>query len=466
MTVGIPSRRSLPPDFGIIRSRTASGTNRPDRRSARSSARNMSSPRSVVMYLAVTPSTPAVRAPRLLRTRSHAARKKLGSVTSPNRSSNRRSPSSTAQRCSFVWIPSTRGHASTATGPGATIFTGDLPAFQSFHRDPAAALRHAPGFPRLGLIRRLRPAPPLPADDVPARPNGRDAPERFPRSPQNRSTGSAPSYTPAAIHEYAAVLPRGHPDRRIDTTRASQQPFSLPPGCAASRPRSARLEPMDALRGVRTLVPHVRLSVLLAGPRPSGSTGQSRRCQGRLPPSPASPGSGCPQLPPVAATARRWWSLTSTRFSSASWRTRTCIQNFAPSVVLEPHPEHVALTVDPDAERQIAGFALHRPAVTDLQHERVKEQHRVDVLQRPLLPGTDVVHHRIGHPADQVPADLDAVELAQMRARYPASTAHASRARGSSRRTPQTAAGACAQSSAQTNRRDPAAPESRPARAR
>ena len=104
--------------------------------------------------------------------RNKSARRKLGSVTSPNRSSNRRSPSSTAQRCSFVWIPSTRGHASTATDPGAPVFTGDLPAFQSFHRDPAVALRNAPSFPRFGLIRRLRPASTLPADDVPARPKG------------------------------------------------------------------------------------------------------------------------------------------------------------------------------------------------------------------------------------------------------------------------------------------------------
>jgi hypothetical protein len=183
------------------------------------------------MYLAVRPSTPAVRAPRFIRTRSQATRRKLGSVTSPNRSSNRRSPSSTAQRCSFVWIPSTRGHASRTLGHGAPVFTSDLPAFQSCHCEPAAALRHAPGFPRLGLIRRLRPDPTLSADDVPARPTlGRDAPERFPRSPRNRLTGSVPSYTPAAIHEYAADIPRGHPGDLRHSARASQQPFCLPPG--------------------------------------------------------------------------------------------------------------------------------------------------------------------------------------------------------------------------------------------
>ncbi len=41
----------------------------------------------------------------------------------------------------------------------------------------------------------------------------------------------------------------------------------------------------------------MHLLVLLAGPAPSGSTGTSRRCQG-CSPSPAPPGSGCPQLQP------------------------------------------------------------------------------------------------------------------------------------------------------------------------
>jgi len=40
----------------------------------------------------------------------------------------------------------------------------------------------------------------------------------------------------------------------------------------------------------------VHLLVSLAGPAPSGSTDTSRLCQGCFPPSPASPGPGCPQL--------------------------------------------------------------------------------------------------------------------------------------------------------------------------
>lgn len=47
------------------------------------------------------------------------------------------------------------------------------------------------------------------------------------------------------------------------------------------------------------------------GPAPSGSPGTSRRCRGRLPPSPAFPGSGCPQLHQTAATARRCRPFTS-----------------------------------------------------------------------------------------------------------------------------------------------------------
>src|SRR5207249_8954049 len=40
---------------------------------------------------------------------------------------------------------------------------------------------------------------------------------------------------------------------------------------------------------------------------------------------------------------------------------------------------------------------------------------RVDVIQGPLLPLTDVVHDRVGDPADQVATDLDPVDLGQVR---------------------------------------------------
>ena len=57
-----------------------------------------------------------------------------------------------------------------------------------------------------------------------------------------------------------------------------------------------------------------------------------------------------------------------------------------------------------------------RAALADLQDHAVQEHDRVDVLQRPLAPLADIVHHRVGHPADQVQADLDPVHLGQVRA--------------------------------------------------
>jgi hypothetical protein len=59
------------------------------------------------------------------------------------------------------------------------------------------------------------------------------------------------------------------------------------------------------LRGFQMLVPHVHLSVLLAGPESSDSADPFRRCQGCLPPSFSSQKSGCPQLHHAAATAFR-----------------------------------------------------------------------------------------------------------------------------------------------------------------
>src|SRR3954468_1200169 len=77
-------------------------------------------------------------------------------------------------------------------------------AFQ--HRPPrlpdgrcksAASLRHAAGLPDLGLLRRLRPTPGPTADGEPARPR-RAAPGWFPTFIADRSTGAAPSFSPAA----------------------------------------------------------------------------------------------------------------------------------------------------------------------------------------------------------------------------------------------------------------------------
>jgi hypothetical protein len=52
--------------------------------------------------------------------------------------------------------------------------------------------------------------------------------------------------------------------------------------------------------------------------------------------------------------------------------------------------------------------------IPDLDPQRVEEHQRVDRLERPGLPGRDLLQHRIGDGADQVRRDLDAVQIAQM----------------------------------------------------
>jgi hypothetical protein len=77
--------------------------------------------------------------------------------------------------------------------------------------------------------------------------------------------------------------------------------------------------PLPRIHSLRA--PSCRTPVSLAGPGPSDGADPSRRCRGCLPPSPAPPGSGCPQLHQTAATARRRSPFISARSHGASWRT-------------------------------------------------------------------------------------------------------------------------------------------------
>src|SRR5262249_58305403 len=83
--------------------------------------------------------------------------------------------------------------------------------------------------------------------------------------------------------------------------------------------------------------------------------------------------------------------------------------------LLEPHPEHVAVAVDGDAQGEVAGPPLDSAALADLEHERVEEDDWIDVVEGSLLPLAHVLDHGVGYPADQVAADLDAVQLGQVR---------------------------------------------------
>ena len=132
--------------------------------------------------------------------------------------------------------------------------------------------------------------------------------------------GRRPALPQRHRHGYAVGFHRGLPPKGISLGK------EFPTG---TRPFGARRNPAHirqvgaggSFEGLYTLVSHVRLSVLLAEPAPSGSTGTSRRCQDCSPPFPAFPGSDCPQLHPVATTTGRRGPFTLTRLRHASWRT-------------------------------------------------------------------------------------------------------------------------------------------------
>jgi hypothetical protein len=145
---------------------------------------------------------------------------------------------------------------------------------------------------------------------------------RFPCSLSFARRRRSPAVSQRHRHEYAADLPHGLPGLVKEPPR--EVPASeLPGGTHRARPLSTRFEPVYGLKDVTAPVPRVLLSATLAGPAPSGSTGHVPALSGLLPPFPAPPGSGCPQLHRPAATGRRRRSLTSTRTTAprcAGWR--------------------------------------------------------------------------------------------------------------------------------------------------
>jgi hypothetical protein len=79
VTVGMPSRRSLPFDLGIITCRTATGWNIRAFTRARISRRNTSTPIRDSIQATVARSIPGVLDPAFAATRSHATTKNAGS---------------------------------------------------------------------------------------------------------------------------------------------------------------------------------------------------------------------------------------------------------------------------------------------------------------------------------------------------------------------------------------------------
>ena len=134
---------------------------------------------------------------------------------------------------------------------------------------------------------RHRPATGLPADQLAA---GREGDRTDGSHVHSRTLrrGRCPAMPLQHRHGYAAGIHRGLPVGDMTRPKSSLHDHIVVEVRVALQPPSARFELVGLLRGVQSLVPHVHLSVLLAGPGPSGSAGPSRRCQGCCPPPPSS----------------------------------------------------------------------------------------------------------------------------------------------------------------------------------
>jgi hypothetical protein len=135
----------------------------------------------------------------------------------------------------------------------------------------------------------------------------------------NRSTGSVPSYSPAASPRVRR-RPSPWPPGRQPQPASESPSHAAGRACAAARPRSARFRAGFSLAGVPPLVPAIRTpSRLACRARAVWQCRPVPSLSGLLPPSPAPPGSGCPQLHRAAATTQRW-VFHPTRSNGASWR--------------------------------------------------------------------------------------------------------------------------------------------------
>jgi len=160
----------------------------------------------------------------------------------------------------------------------------------------------------------------LPATGLDGRRGGRS--RTVPTFTINRSTGSVPSYSPAASPRVRRSPSPWPPGRQPQP--ASESPsHAAGRACAAARPRSARFRAGFSLAGVPPLVPAIRTpSRLACRARAVWQCRPVPSLSGLLPPSPAPPGLGCPQLHRAAATTQRW-AFHPTRSNGASWRTKS-----------------------------------------------------------------------------------------------------------------------------------------------
>jgi hypothetical protein len=141
-------------------------------------------------------------------------------------------------------------------------------------------------------------------------------------------------------HGYAVDLHHGLPAQAFDTRPGV--PRDHPPsgrGCAphtSPHPPGWSWRPMKRRNSTGSSRTPSRLAHRARPVRQSRADATLSRL---LPPSPATPGSGCLQLHPTATTARRRRSLTPIRNNSASWRTEMCARDRSGCHSHRPNPK-------------------------------------------------------------------------------------------------------------------------------
>jgi hypothetical protein len=172
------------------------------------------------------------------------------------------------------------------------------------------------GFPRLAVLRRLRPARTDRLSVRPAPPTHRMRAARarsgtVPVFTVVRSTEEEPDYAPAASLRVRRSLSPQPPWQLMPT--AAGVPCQTHSRCAPLPAQIHQVRAGAASRGCHTPVPHVLLSIPLAGPKPSGSAGPSRRCRGCSHPHRHHPAQTAPSSTALLRQDQRRRSLTSPR---------------------------------------------------------------------------------------------------------------------------------------------------------
>jgi hypothetical protein len=81
---------------------------------------------------------------------------------------------------------------------------------------------------------------------------------------------------------------------------------------------------------------------------------------------------------------------------------------------LHPDPQHVLGPIQVDTHGDVRGPVTDLVAIADLHHQRIQVDDRVDLLQRPALPGLDLLEHRISDLGDGLVRQLGAQRAGQV----------------------------------------------------